>query len=688
MFADEPTSLGPRLKSLLLGRRGRSVLLFFLIYLVGAPIVLQLAFRHPESFRIEIGASDDAFVLGNRAWGRHYRDSGPFRLRRGVRWMTYFAARMAFQNASVRIPAVVDAGDGELRLRLHRYGQPGLVHVLANGIRLDTLVFEHDSYPWDVRRLKVPSQLFRTGDLTLTFRGDNTVAEKSLDGNAVAAFDWIELAPARPESYLRPVTSTRVLAFLLPLLVVLTLLWAGARSWLCFATGASTLLVVVLAYASAPGPTTGALVFVWVVFPLGGLIWALLRFPLRIDRRRSRQLAAVFTLVLLAHSTIIFFPNHMPPDLGPHLGQIRQLDNERWSYEQFWVFSSSHPESGKGKPHFGADYRAPYPPWTYFAVHGLRRIADAPRFLLEFLGMFFGAAMMLLVYGLSRRLSAIADSAAWSLALMAVEISTWHHAARVHIPGHFGAFCFLVTASYLVYRKDRFERWGTVFLFSLLCAAATLSYTATLFHLVFFVAWLAFLTGVENRSLATDSRTRRIVAGAAAGTLVSVAVFYRRFIVSALAAKEAILSGESYRAPARVWFLRNQMRDTVRILRFGYPLWIVLALPAYLKLRVWTRGSFARRVILAWTATYLFLLVLKDPVFFPQLFLHVKEDLLIAPLLCILGGMTLQRLATLGRKGKWAALAILLVLAACQVRDYLYNVDPIAVWAEVEQSNP
>jgi hypothetical protein len=171
--------------------------------------------------------------------------------------------------------------------------------------------------------------------------------------------------------------------------------------------------------------------------------------------------------------------------------------------------------------------------------------------------------------------------------------------------------------------------------------------------------------------------TVRILIGAMSGTLASLGLFYRRFVGTALASKDAILAVEGYRPPATFFFLRNQMRDTARILQFGYPVWIVLGLPAYFKLRSWTTGPFARRVILAWTATYGTLLLLKDPAFFPQLFLHVKEDLLYAPLACVMGGMTLAWLSTKGGRGKTAIAVILAALLYLQVRDYVYNSDMI-----------
>jgi hypothetical protein len=540
------------------------------------------------------------------------------------------------------------------------------------------MVFEHDSYPWDVRRLRVPATVFQGGhrEFRLDFSGEDTAEDIDLPPGALVGFDWIELGPVSPARLL-PAPSLWLWSLLLPVAIFATLRWAGVRSWITEVTLVAALVVVAFGHVHLCGLVAGALDSLWIVFPLGVLTWAIMRFVLKVGPKKARTLSAVFTLVLLAHSTILFFPNHIPPDLIPHLGQIRYLESGRWNLSQFWEFSSSFGESGRGKPHFGADYRAPYPPWTYFLVQGLRLFMNRPRFLLELLAMTSSAIMVLFVYGLSRRLAADSTAAAYATALAALEISIWHHASRAHTPGSVGQVFFLAAVFYLVYRQGDFQRTGTIVRFALLSLAATIAYAATLFHFVIFIAWLVFLDLVAERSWVPGRQTVRMLIGAVSGTCGSFALFYYRFVGTATANRQAIFAAEGYHPPATFFFLRNQMRDTVQILRFGYPGWVLLAVPAYLKLRDWTTDSFARRVIMAWTATYGTLLVLKDPVFFPQLFLHAKEDLLYAPLLCVMGGMTLARLHSKGRRGKIAVAAVLIALACLQARDYTYNSDMV-----------
>jgi hypothetical protein len=357
--------------------------------------------------------------------------------------------------------------------------------------------------------------------------------------------------------------------------------------------------------------------------------------------------------------------------------------------DRFWEFSSSYTKDGRvlslGRHHPDATYRSPYPPTTYFMIHGFRKLVNRPRFLLEYLAMVSGAAIVLFTWGLARGLSSDADSARYTAALMALDIALWHHASRSHTPAVVGLAAFLAAVAYLVARYDAFRHGGTVTRFALLSLAAALAYSATLVHFVVFTAWLTLLACVGEGRLIPDPLTRRVLTGSLTGTLASVALFYRKFIGDTWTSKDAVLATAAYRPPATLFFLRNQVRDTVRIFQFGYPFWFLLALPAYFKLRAWASGPPARRVIYAWTATVATFVVLKDPLFFPRLLLQIKEDLLYAPLLCVLGGMTLSRLVSRGRKGKVLVAAVFVVVLGLQLRDYLYNADTVSVWAATQR---
>jgi hypothetical protein len=645
------------------------------ILVAASALLFHFVFQSSPGFRVELGGADEGYRSGS--WGVDYEDQGPFRIRRGVRWMTYFQARMAHDGARIRIPAVITGEDAQLRLRAHRYGQPGVVRIFASGVLLGSLLFEEDSYPWDVRSVTIPRTLLERGALEIELVREDLERDVDLPPGAICAFDWVELAPADGQAALRPSPGQWLFALGIPLLVLATLRFSGRGLGLSLAAAVLASAAIAIAYTRAPGSAAYAASRVWLAFPLGALLFFVITRLRRGSEEGARRLSAGFTLVLLVSATVIFWPDHLPPDIRPHLRQIGRLSSIEWTSEAFWEISSSFGKEGRtlslGRPHPEADYVAPYSPWCYFLVHGLRRVLDEPRFLVEYLAAVLGAGLVVLVYGLAATLARAKEAPAFAAALAALEISIWHHASRAHTPALLGTVFLVAAILYLASREVDLARPTVTLRFALLSFLATISYPATLLHFVTLVAWLLVLEIGEARALRRQAFS--LFLGSAIATLGSVAIFYRRFLGSSGAS--AAFHPESYRAPATFFLLRNQPRDTVSILELGHPAFLALALPAYSRLRSWTSGEFQRRLVWAWTAAYLTLLLLKDPFFFPALLLQVKEDLFVAPLACTLGGMSLAALAGRGRAGRLAAYVVLGALLVLRVNDYLYCADTI-----------
>ena len=656
----------------------RRRLLFFLAYaLLAAPLFL-FSFRSSGSFRVELGAADESYRTID-TWGRPYEDKGPYRIRRGERTMTHFAARMAYQDAVVVVPDVVRGSDAELRLRMHRYGEPGIVRLFANGVALEELVFEEDSYPWDVRRLSVPRSFLGSGDLRLELRSIATKEHGRLPPGAVASFDWIEIAP-NPGGRLVPTPRQWLFALALPLLIYGAVRGLARGRWLGEASAFLALALVAVAHAASAGSAATAASRLWIAFPIAAVVYLVIQRIAGPDAFSTRRLSSAFALVLLASSTVIFWPDHLPPDVRPHLRQLRRIETTPWTAEGLWEIASSYGKDGRtlslGRYHPQADYVAPYPLGSYFVIQGARRLLDEPRFLVEYLAILSAALLVLLTYALTKRLCSDPLAPAVAAVLFTCDLATWHHASRAHMPALFGQVFFVSAVVYLLARQRDLHRFRPALIFGLLSFAATLAYSATLLHFVLFMVWLVFLEVVSARSILMHREARGFLAASIAGTLASVAVFYQHFL-GAGGSKLALLSSAGYRAPASFFFLRNQIRDTVRVLASGYPLSWLVAIPAFAKLGAWTRSAFSRRVVWAWTLTFLTFLVLKDPIFFPRLFLQIKEHLFFACLLSALGGMTLSKLSQSGSKGKVAVAVVLTLAVALRVGDYASNADMI-----------
>jgi hypothetical protein len=217
---------------------------------------------------------------------------------------------------------------------------------------------------------------------------------------------------------------------------------------------------------------------------------------------------------------------------------------------------------------------------------------------------------------------------------------------------------------------------------------ACVAYPGSLIHWVILLGCFLVVELVTRRSLLPSPDAARTLLASAAGGVASLAAFYHPFVWAAIAGRatrQAILLREVFRPKATFFFLRNQMRDTVEILSFGYPLWMLLGVPALLRLRAWAHDPFARKMIWSWVAAYAMHLILKDPVFFPQLFLYVKEELMYAPLACILGGVTLAWLDAKGRLGRAAAYGVVLLCLGLYVQDFHYNADAVAAMLSREE---
>jgi hypothetical protein len=239
-----------------------------------------------------------------------------------------------------------------------------------------------------------------------------------------------------------------------------------------------------------------------------------------------------------------------------------------------------------------------------------------------------------------------------------------------------------------VYRHDEMKSPRAFLGLGLFSFLACVAYPGSLIHWVIFLGCFLTVELLARRSLLPSRETARAIVACAAGGVASLATFYHPFVWAAIverATRQAILLREVFQPKATFFFLRNQMRDTVQILGFGYPLWVLLGVPALFRSREWARGLFARKIVWSWVAAYVVHLILKDPALFPQLFLYVKEELMFAPLACILGGVTLAWLDAKGRLGRVAAVAVVLLCLGLYVQDFHYNADAVAAMLSREK---
>jgi hypothetical protein len=198
-----------------------------------------------------------------------------------------------------------------------------------------------------------------------------------------------------------------------------------------------------------------------------------------------------------------------------------------------------------------------------------------------------------------------------------------------------------------------------------------LSYPASLVQICIFSAFMAmFLWRAEAEE---SPRLRRFLAGLAVGFAGAFVLYYAPYAVQAVQKSALLLDRQVYDPPATFLFLRNQMRDTVRILKNGYPLYVGLSLAGFLLLTRSGISSYHRKILVACGLTYVAMLALKDPALFPMIFLHAKEDLFYAPIACLLCGLVLAWLWDHRRPARALVILFLIIAALLQLRDQALN---------------
>ena len=354
-----------------------------------------------------------------------------------------------------------------------------------------------------------------------------------------------------------------------------------------------------------------------MVFPLGFLLHRGLRRAF-IGRWRPElapqeitYVSHVFVIACLAHSVLIFFPNHVPPDLWNHLPQVEWLSELPLDFDSIYRYStSSDPfDDGHVRPHFGVEYGAPYPPFFYVLTLAATKLHGDARFLIEFLSVLVIAAMTVPLFLLARTVFHDPRIAQLAVLLFVLEISAWHHAHGVHSPGTMGALLVLVWMVYLTAYHDSLYERAHLWIFAVLSATAALSYAASLVQLCIFAAVLLLLLWIGGpRSL-----TKRVVLGFGMGLLASFVFYYAPYALEAIRKSSLLLDRATYDPPATFFFLRNQMRDTVRILYNGYPLFVALSIGGWVLLCRAEVAGFHRRLLVTWGLTYVLMLLFKDP---------------------------------------------------------------------------
>ena len=648
-----------------------------------------LAYQITPERRFELGSMDRNFSVRQGELHPSSLMSGPIRYEDGSVEVIDFYGRLTPRREEFLLPYHARRSPLKIFLRAHRFGLQGSVFLTVNGEPVEEFVFGETSYPWGGMRAVIPEGVAERGPLLIELLTQGgTTPPSHLPVDLGVGIDWIEIAPMSEGVELAPLRREYAALYVLVGLVFGFALLTGMTAFSAAIVAAIGLVLCLSLTALVPIETSMALARLWVVLPFAALVYWLL------DRRYAAFVAQLVAVAALVHSALIFFPNHFPPDAQLHAMQTSWLSGFEWNVSNLSRYSKQlsryitpdgnfmevTPDGnfmeGEDTGQASSTYRAPYPPYFFMLIFGASRAYDDLRFLVEFVPVLMASIMLVLVFLIAR--TVFADEVVARLAgiLFALEISVWHHVHRGHGPGIFGGLAVLTFIWFVISRREFFVRRRWFFALALASMGVALLYTSAFFQVSIFMACLLAL-GILSKEGRQSKALASTALGFALGIAGAVAIYYGPYALAALRPESVVLDrGGVYDPPATFLFMRNQLRDTVRLLQNGHALFVLASFVGLFYLPQSGASPNNRRIVWAALGTYAIMLLLKDPAFFPRIFLNAKEDLFYAPFACMVLALPLARLwrTPLGR---FVVVAILAGLFSLAVRDQAWNADTL-----------
>lgn len=363
--------------------------------------------------------------------------------------------------------------------------------------------------------------------------------------------------------------------------------------------------------------------------------------------------ALAVRLVLLLH------PGFYYPDVRVHAmfaWQVARHGLERFLDE----FTASQFRYSLGLQYEnGHWYAFPYPPLFYLLCWPLVRwLRYPPEVAVSVLAAAVNSFEALVVYAIARRLRL---SAAIALAAAAVHPLLPIFLARLtlaYFPALVGHFVDAVVILYLAARLEALDRLRVVLTLGVLVALALLTYTQSLLNFGLLLPLLLVLQAAFERGPVARRRQLGLIAAGALGAVLSLAVFYGRYIpvfvdmrrgvpmaeeqilLDKMEARQRVAALEAapeepddpYAGPG-LDLLRGARKVTWRLYIF-YGLFapvVILGLGLILR----ATGGDRRYLVAAWAATYLLLNLASGGLPGPNLVRYNKDLEIIAPLCCI-----------------------------------------------------
>jgi hypothetical protein len=476
-----------------------------------------LAASRASVARIDLGPNDSAYVSGFRDdWERDGQTQ--------FRWTSFFSTL----NFSVRA-----AGDGfHLRLRLRRhFVEPAHVRLIVEGKPVASFDVAADPH--------VP---YRTVDVALPpldGRHRFVLGIEAPSANARAlgiALDWVELERTGSGRF------ALLLATLLRGALCVLAAWAavklaGGPAFLAGVAGGFVATATTLGANLDPMAldrilAEGAVPFAATVLLAAILLcWPRARAALGVERRRFG--GALVTLLIVAlglRLAILLHPLFYYPDVKVHGLFAWQLARRGIvAFMRDFVVNQYRFSLGL-QLQGGHWYAFPYPPGFYLLTWPLVRLGWRPEIAVGLAAAVVNSLELLLVFGIARRLGASQWLALASSAVSAVLPLFLARLSLAYFPAIVGHALDASLILFLLSTLDRLAERRVIIAAAALLSVCLFTYTQSLVNFGLLLALFLGLQIARDREPGFRGRVLGLAVAGALGVLLSVALFYVRYV--------------------------------------------------------------------------------------------------------------------------------------------------------------
>ena len=591
----------------LLGRRIVVAALSLTALLAFGHVARQIASRIGSPLDFDVGPSTGPYLDG-------FTESEE-RLPVTFRWTR--------ERASIALPLEGASSEARLKLRLARF-LPGSarVRVFVDGAPAGAFSARSGRFRTVDRPIVLPA-----GSSTLSFLVEDPDPER-----LGVAIDWIRIENVRwrlPRGALAP-----------PLLLSGVFVLALA---LGFSLPRALAIGVCLACAQAIwfARDPFAMVHVHHEFTFGALATTAL---LAAALRSARFVPLLYLLGFLLKGSVLFHPSYFYPDVRLHRRHLEVMRTSEGSLVERGI--AAQKASGTAYPRriAGRDYAFPYSPIFYVPFLGIEQDARGIESIMKHVGLLLAALELPLVFLLARYLfdGRVATWAAFLTVFLPPMMSRVLYAQWPTLAGHVLDILAIFFAARMIRQPGNGRALA---LYGASGLASSLVYVSSLINLSLLTSFLA----------ASDwRRAPRLLAMWTAIGLATLVLLYFPFVTSLFTEIiPTLVEGSGPGAPPGIGALAAFGRIHM-FYGLGFP---ALALAGFLLAR---NKPETFRLLAVYAATFVTLVGLRA---LSGTFKDLKELVFIGPFIATTAGLSLVALASRGRSGTFAAIAVAVGLA-------------------------